>query len=92
METNILRDPRQRVVGARETLKKIAQGNAVRVYVATAADPKVVKEVVSSSQAHHVPLYYIDTMVDLGRLCGIQVGAACAAVIPLPETQVKEGG
>lgn len=92
METEILRDPRQRVVGARETLKKIAQGHAVCVYVATAADPKVVKEVVSSSQAHHVPLFYIDTMAELGRLCGIQVGAACAAVVPLRGTQTKEGG
>ncbi len=92
METEALRDPRQRVVGARETLKKIAQGNAVRVYVATAADPKVVKEVILSSQAHQVPLFYVDTMDELGRLCGIQVGAACAAVIPLRGTEVKEGG
>lgn len=89
MGIETLRDTRQRVVGARETLKKIAQGNAVCVYVATAADPKVIKEVVSSSQAHQVPLFYIETMAELGRLCGIQVGAACAAVIPLRTAQAK---
>ncbi|MCL4351291.1 MAG: ribosomal L7Ae/L30e/S12e/Gadd45 family protein [Firmicutes bacterium] len=92
METDVLRDPRQRVVGTRETLKKISQNKAVRVYVAQDADAKMVAEVVKATQTRGVPLGYIDSMTELGRLCGIQVGAACATVIAPKPANPKEGG
>ncbi|MHB1610119.1 MAG: ribosomal L7Ae/L30e/S12e/Gadd45 family protein [Sulfobacillus sp.] len=92
METDPLRDPRQRVVGTRETLKKIGQNSVVRVYVAKDSDARLVQEVLTVCQARRVPLYYIDSMAELGRLCGIEVAAACAAVIVPRPAKSTEGG
>ncbi|MBX5467817.1 MAG: ribosomal L7Ae/L30e/S12e/Gadd45 family protein [Firmicutes bacterium] len=74
-----LRDPRRRVVGARETLKRVLAGDAQRVWVAKDADPAVVAEVIAAATSRQIPLHYVDTMAELGQWCGIQVKAACAA-------------
>ncbi|MCL4494524.1 MAG: ribosomal L7Ae/L30e/S12e/Gadd45 family protein [Firmicutes bacterium] len=82
MDTEGLKNRRRRVVGVRETLKRIAHGTAIGVFVAKDADPRVVEDVVSQSKDRGVPLEYVDSMDELGRLCGIEVGAACAALLP----------
>lgn len=81
VEISALKDSRQRVVGTRETLKRVVRRTAVCVYVARDADPKLIDDVVRQCEAYHVPVQYVDTMVDLGRSCGIEVKAACAAVV-----------
>ena len=82
MDIDALKNRRRRVVGMRETLKKIAQGTALSVYVAKNADTKVIHDVVTQSQARNIPVEYVDSIDELGRLCGIDVGAACAALLP----------
>ena len=82
VEHDALANPRQRVVGTRETLKKISQGAALRVYVAQDAQAVRVREIVRQCELRQIPLTYIDSMAELGKLCGIEVGAACAAVVP----------
>ncbi len=82
MDIDALHDSRRRVVGMRETLKTIARGNALRVYVARDAEPRVIEDIVAQSQTRKIPMDYVDTMEELGRLCGIEVRAACAALVP----------
>jgi large subunit ribosomal protein L7A len=74
-----LRDPRRRVVGTRETLKRIARGRVKVVYLAQDADPAVVAPVVARCRERSVAVEYVPTMQALGQACGIDVGAACAA-------------
>jgi large subunit ribosomal protein L7A len=73
-----LRKPSARVVGAKQTLKKLKAGQVTAVYVAKDAEPAVVGEVVRLAETLNVPVHYADDMAELGRACGIQVGAACA--------------
>jgi large subunit ribosomal protein L7A len=65
----------------RETLKRMTQGMTVGVFVAKDAEPRVIEEVVAQSKSRGVPVDYVDSMDELGRLCGIEVGAACAALL-----------
>lgn len=81
MDATALKDPRRRVVGRRETLKHLARKTATSVYVARDADPRIVNELIRQCESARVPVEYVDTMVQLGQLCGIDVGAACAAVV-----------
>nr|WP_243239402.1 ribosomal L7Ae/L30e/S12e/Gadd45 family protein [Sulfobacillus harzensis] len=71
---------RQRVVGRRETLKVIQRGRAVSVYVARDANPAILSELEEHCRIHQVPIIYVDSMRELGLLCGIEVNAACAAL------------
>lgn len=70
--------PWSRVVGAKQTLKRLKAGQVTAVYVARDAETAVVGEVVKTAEALHVPIHYVADMTELGRACGIHVGAACA--------------
>ncbi|PSR21409.1 MAG: 50S ribosomal protein L7Ae-like protein [Sulfobacillus acidophilus] len=81
MDRAALKDFRRRVVGRRETVKRIQRGAASEVYIAQDADRAIVSEIEEQCRIHQVPIHAIDTMQELGRLCGIEVSAACAALV-----------
>ncbi len=82
-----IRAAEARAVGASQTVRAVEQGRAVLVLVARDADRKVTAPVVSAARTHGVPLVEVDSMRDLGRACGIAVGAAAAAVLgPQPSS------
>lgn len=72
---------RVKTVGTKQTLKAIQKGQAKLVYVARDAEERVVRELVRLSDDKNIEVVYADSMAKLGQACGIQVGAASAAVI-----------
>ncbi|MDA8205834.1 MAG: ribosomal L7Ae/L30e/S12e/Gadd45 family protein [Thermaerobacter sp.] len=92
MDRGALKNFRQRVVGRRETVKHIQRGDASVVYVAGDADPAIRSEIQSLCRTYQIPMDSIDTMRELGQLCGIEVGAACAAVIAQEAARNQKGG
>ena len=73
----------RKVVGTKQTLKALEKGDALIVLVARDADEKISRPVVALSEARGVELHYVDSMLELGKLCGIKVKAATAAIIEL---------
>lgn len=71
---------RHRVVGTKQTLKALEKGGVTHVFVARDAEEKVVKPVVTLCEKCDVKLHYVETMFELGRMCGIKVKAAAAAI------------
>lgn len=71
----------QKVAGAKQTGRAVAAGKAAAVYLADDADPRVTGAVEDQARQAGVPVYQVPTMKELGRLCGIPVGAAVAAVL-----------
>lgn len=76
-----LRQARRKAVGAKETLKHLDRGDALRVYIARDADDRVAHPVRSRALVLGVDVIDVDSMQILGRACGIEVGAAAAALI-----------
>ena len=76
-----LRRARRRAVGAKETLKHLTTGDALRVYVARDADDHVRGPVTERAREAGVEVVEVESMQLLGRACGIDVGAAAAALI-----------
>ena len=77
----LIRAADARAVGASQTLRAVQRGRALLVLVARDADRKVIDPVVRAAQAQGVPVVEVDSMRELGRACGIAVGAAAAAVV-----------
>ena len=69
-----------RVVGAKQTRRALADGRAVRVFLAEDADPGVTDPVEVLCAEHGVPVERISA-TELGQACGIAVGAAVAALV-----------
>lgn len=76
-----LRVARRKTVGTRQTAKALEKGIAKVVYVAADADAHLVKRVVSMCQELSVEVVYVDSMAGLGKACGIDIGAASAAIV-----------
>ena len=69
------------VVGAKQLKKSLIKGTARYVFLAENADPAITEFLMELCGQHDVPFSWIPTMADLGCTCGIEVGAAAAAVI-----------
>ena len=69
----------KRVVGVKQSRKAIREGRARRVYLAGDADPAITEPVRAECAAAGIPVEREQTMAQLGRACGIAVGASVAA-------------
>ena len=76
-----LKAAEKKVVGTKQTLKAVNSGNAIKVYIACDADPKVAKPVLCACEEQCVEVEEVEHMADLGRACSIKVGAAAAAIV-----------
>jgi large subunit ribosomal protein L7A len=68
-------------IGTKQATKAVEVGKAVEVFIANDADPRITAKLVSLCRKMEVPLTYVDSMKLLGKACGIEVGAAVAAVV-----------
>lgn len=69
------------VVGAKQIRKAFNKGAVSRVYLAKNADPAITEPLVALCQHHSVDFTWVRSMTDLGHACGIEVGAAAAAIV-----------
>lgn len=72
---------KDKVVGVKQLKKALRNETAVKVFVAQDADPGLLEPVLLSCREHQIPVEEVETMMELGKACGIQVGAAVAALI-----------
>ena len=70
-----------RVVGAKQVRRAIDAGRAKAVWLAADADPGLTGPIAAQCTERGVPVETMGSMKELGRVCGIAVGAAVAAVV-----------
>lgn len=69
----------KRVVGVKQSRKAIRDGRARRVFLAEDADPAITEPIAAECAAAGIPVETGHTMAQLGRACGISVGASVTA-------------
>jgi len=68
-------------IGLKQTLKAIEQDKAQEIFIAKDADTRYTSKVIQSSQNKKITITYVDSMRQLGKVCGIDVGAATVAIL-----------
>ena len=76
-----LKEASAKTVGLKQTLKVVQKGEAQVVFLARDVDDYVSKKVKEQCEKHNIPITFVDSMKELGEACGIEVGAATAAII-----------
>ena len=71
----------QIIVGTKQLRKALQKGNVRFVFLAENADPAITEPIETACKVNHISYAWIRTMQELGRACGIDVGAAAAAAI-----------
>lgn len=81
MSLEQLKTARARVIGTKQTAKAVEKGQATLVYIARDAEEFVIRDVLRACRERNIETLYVETMAALGKACGIEVGAATAAII-----------
>ncbi len=69
------------VVGVKQLRKALTSGTAKAVFLAQNADPALTEPIAAMCAQSTVPCTWVSSMAELGRACGIEVGAAAAAIV-----------
>ncbi len=71
----------QHIVGTKQLRKALDRGSVCRVFLARDADPAVTEPLAAQCERVGAAYVWVAKMTDLGRACGIDVGAAAAATL-----------
>ena len=69
------------VVGSKQLRKALKNGRVKCAFLAENADPALTDPIEELCRANQITCIRVATMADLGRACGIEVGAAAAAAV-----------
>ena len=69
------------VVGSKQLKKAVTAGRVRCVFLAENADPAITEPIAGICSQQNIHITWVRTMAELGRACGIEVGAAAAAVV-----------
>ena len=70
-----------KVVGVKQTRRALQNGQAKALFLARDADPALTEPLATQAGEQGLPVHWADTMRELGRACGIAVGATVAATV-----------
>ena len=70
-----------KLVGFKQSIKAVESGKAAKVFLAKDADPQMQKSVEQSCGKANVPVEFVQSMAELGKSCGINIGAAVATIL-----------
>jgi len=76
-----LKHTKNKTVGLKQTQRALEKGIAKKVYVARDAEAHVLKPIVDLCRKQNIECIEVGSMNELGKACGIEVGAAVAAVV-----------
>lgn len=68
-------------IGTKQCTEAVTAGKAAKAFIARDTDEPVRVPFEELCRKMQVPITYFDTKQQLGRACGIDVGAACAVVL-----------
>ena len=71
----------RKVVGIKQLRKSLKDGLVVRAFIAENADPGLTEPLAEECVRLGVELIMVPTMAELGKACGIAVGAAAAGLL-----------
>ena len=71
----------KKIVGMKQLKKALLKGGVARVFLALDADPAVTMPLAELAGSVGTEIIWVGKMHDLGRACGIDVGAAAAATL-----------
>lgn len=68
-------------IGLKECCRAVESGKAAKAYVASDAEEKVIRNIIELCNSKTVEVVYVDTMINLGKASGIDVGASVVVVL-----------
>ena len=68
------------IIGTKQAVKAMHAGQVTEVFVALDADSWVTDPAILLAKEIGIPIFYVKSKRELGKACGIHVGAAVVAI------------
>ena len=68
-------------IGYKQTLRALNDGNAEKLLIAADVDEKMKTALKKAADEHNIPVTEVESMRELGEICGIDVGSSCAVIL-----------
>lgn len=68
------------IIGTKQAVKAIKSGQATEIVIAEDAEQRVTDPIIALAKERGIPVHFVDSRMELGKACGIQVGAAVVAI------------
>ena len=81
MSLEVLSKAAKKTVGTKQTMKAVQSGIAKTVFIAEDAEPHIREPLMELCRQNNIKVVTVSSMKELGRACGIDVGAASASII-----------
>lgn len=81
MSLERLKTARKKSIGTKQTTKAVEKGSARAVFVAKDAEEHLTREIIKMARERGIEVVTAESMLALGKACGIEVGAAAAAIL-----------
>ncbi len=78
-----LKEIDHKVIGSKQTLKALKGELVEHLFVATDAEIKVIRPLIELAEKIAVPVTRVKTMIELGQIAGIEIGAAAVAILKI---------
>ncbi|QEK11161.1 50S ribosomal protein L7ae-like protein [Crassaminicella thermophila] len=76
-----LKNQKKLVVGTKQALRAVKEDRVQTLFIAKDAEKYVTRNVEEEAKARNVQIVYAESMKKLGKACGINIGAATAAIL-----------
>ena len=80
MSYDLVKQASQTIIGTKQAVKAMRAGQVLQLFVALDADSWVTDPAILLAKEIGVPVYHVDSKKELGKACGIHVGAAVVAI------------
>ena len=71
----------KKVIGIKQCIKLLKNGDGKVLYVAKDVDKKLIAPLIELADKKNVEIKSVETMKELGKLCGIEVKSSAALVL-----------
>lgn len=68
-----------RYVGLKQVQKNIKENKVKKVFIAKDVEEHILEMILKQCKDKSIPVAYVDTMAELGKMAGIDVSASCTA-------------
>lgn len=69
------------VVGLKQTLRAVKGNKAAKVFLGDDSESNIKALIEDAASSCDAQIFYIPTMKELGKMCGIDVCASCAVIL-----------
>ncbi len=68
-------------VGYKQAVRALAENKAAKIFLSRDCDEKISAPLERAAREKNTEISYVETMKELGSICGIDVGASCAVIL-----------